>query len=353
VDRPGIELLDEALSAVPGDLRALRTRLQARLAIALYFARQPDRVAQLTEAALSTARELPDVSVLVAALEARLWETWRPDAVQARLETADELLRVASDAGAAEVAAMARRWRVVALLELAHMGEAWVEVSRHAEDARRLQLPYELMYVAVFDTMRALLEGRLAHAAAASAQVAAFGELRGGADALQFGGVHALTFAHLGGDLTPVVEGLQQFAVGYPALPAWRGAQAYALAATGREADAARELDALWPPERALPVDAVWLPGLVFASLAVVKLGDASRARHLYRLLAGFARRPVVLGAGGAVWATVSLYLAELAELAADVDAAQQHRAEAVEDLATIGATSWAASARTDAEVSR
>jgi hypothetical protein len=88
----------------------------------------------------------------------------------------------------------------------------------------------------------------------------------------------------------------------------------------------------------------VWLPGLAFLSLAVVRMRDAVRAQHLYRLLAPFAHRPVVLGAGGAVWGTVSWYLAELADVMGDGDAERRHRDAAGADLRRLGAAGWSAS---------
>ncbi len=336
VDRPSIDLLGEALTSVPDDRPDLRARLAARLAIALYFDRQPDRVTELTASALATARALGEFPVLAAALEARLWDTWRPDGVADRLAAADELLAIARAQQADEVATLARRWRVVALLEAGEIAECWAEIERHAADAVRLRLPYEQMYVAVFDSARAMLDGRLSDAMAGSARVAAFGELRGGADALQFGGVHLLSFAKLSGDLRPLVDGLRQFVEGYPAIPGWRGALAYALAATGRPAEAVVELDRVWPPERELPFDAVWLPGIAFLALTAVELGDRPRAEHLYGLLLPYAGRPVVLGAGGAVWGTISTYLAALADLLGDDEAAQHHRRRADAEVAQL-----------------
>ncbi|SHH33426.1 ATP-binding protein [Geodermatophilus nigrescens] len=338
VDAEVIGLLEDALAVVPPDRPALRARLQARLAVALSFARRPERVQELTAAALDAARGLGEGPVLAAALEARLWATWHPYGVAERLALADELLDVARREDAPETAAVARRWRVVALLEAGRIEEVWPETARHAEEAGRLRMPYELMYVAVFTTMRALLEGRLADAQASAEHVRTFAELRGGADAVQFGGVHALTLASLAGGLAAMADPLLGFARAYPALPAWGGAAAYALAVAGRTDEAQAEVDALWPPEERLPVDAVLLPGLVFLAMAVTALGDRERAAHLYRLLEPLAGRTVVLGAGGAVWGTTDARLAELAETAGRPGAAAAHRAAARAALRALGA---------------
>jgi hypothetical protein len=186
--------------------------------------------------------------------------------------------------------------------------------------------------------MRALLEGRLEDARASAEHVRTFAELRGGADAVQFGGVHALTLAQLTGELPAMADPLLGFARAYPALPAWRGGAAYALALAGRTEEAQAEVDALWPPEQELPADAVQLPGLVFLSMAVTALRDRERAAHLYRLLEPFAGRTVVLGAGGAVWGTTDARLAELAETAGRPDAAAAHRAAGRLAMQALGA---------------
>jgi DNA-binding SARP family transcriptional activator len=326
VDSVAIGLLEEALEALPEERVALRTRLQARLAVELYFARRPEQVLELTETALSTARELGDPAVLAAALEARLWARWRPDGIADRVALAD-----------GETSAVARRWRLVALLEAGRLDEVWAEAARHEEEVRRLGLPYEQMYVAVFATMRALLEGRLEDAQAASAHVTTFGELRGGADALQLGGVHALTLAVLAGRVAEIVEPIRGFVEAYPAIPAWRGALATALAAAGRVDEAATEVELVWPPEEVLPFDAVQVAGFCFLAMAVSILGDADKARHLYDALLPYARRPVVLGAGGAVLGTVDLFLAQLAAACGDRDTADRHLETAAEDLAAAG----------------
>lgn len=243
VDQDAVGLLDTALQRLPAEEAALRAALRARLAVNLYFARQPDRVAKLTDAAVAGARQLPDPEVLAAALEARLWAHWHPDGVGQRLDTARELLQLAEQHHLDEWSAVARRWRVVALLEDGRLAEAWAEVDAHARAAHTLRLPYELMYTAVFATMRALFDGRLEDAARESARVSAFGELRGGADALQFVGVHQLTFRYLRGEMGSLVDGLRGFADGYPAVQAWRAGVAYALSEAGRPAAAAAEID--------------------------------------------------------------------------------------------------------------
>lgn len=337
VEDDTIELLQEARSRIVEVDSSLHIRLSARLAIAMYFADRPGELRDLTESAVERARLRQDDGVLAAALESRLWAQWRPDLVQERITTAEELMAVAQRSGLTGLAMTGLRWRVFTLIETGDLAGAWQEAEHHAEEARRLQLPYELMYVAVFAFTRAVLEGRIDDAVLASTQVQAFGETRGGADAVQFGGVHALTFAYLNGQLATLPDAVAGFAAGFPAVPGWHAASAVTLLAAGRKREAERELDRVWPPEQGLPFDAVWLAAMGFCSLAVVLLADAERAQHLSEQLQPFTGRPVVLGAGGAVWGTVDVYLALLATVTGDHDAAQRYEARAAADLARMG----------------
>ena len=243
--------------------------------------------------------------------------------------------------GNGEMAVAARRWRLVALLEAGRIEEVWAETERHEDDARRLGLPYELMYVAVFATMRALLEGRIEDA---QAGVRARHDLRRAARrrTTRCSSVACTRsrFAVLTGRIADLVEPIRAFVEAYPAIPAWRGALATALAAAGRPDEAADEVALIWPPEVALPYDAVQLLGLCFLGDGRSLLGDADRARHLYELLRPYARRPVVIGAGGAVIGTVDLDLAQLAATYGDHDTAGRHLETAAQDLAGRAPTS-------------
>jgi hypothetical protein len=86
------------------------------------------------------------------------------------------------------------------------------------------------------------------------------------------------------------------------------------------------------------PPDAVWLVAVTFLGSTVVRLGDSDRARYLGEVLRPYDRRPIVLGAGGAVWGTVSAPLAEIAALLGDDQAATHHRNQLERDLAHWGA---------------
>jgi DNA-binding SARP family transcriptional activator len=343
IDRDAVDLLEEALAGLGDGDPDLRARLLARLAIALYFASVPERVAALTAESAALAR---DHRAVAAALEARLYASWHPDGLADRLAAATELLALAEEDHRPELGALARRWAVVALLEAGEIERARAETAKHARTAATLRQPYEEMYAAVFGALWALLEGRFADAERHSATVLEAGQHRGGADALQFAGVHLISLAQERGGIGQLEPALRANAERYPAIPAWRSALAYALAESGRHDDARAELAELAPLAATLPRDANWFPGMVFAALAVMWLGDAALARELRAELEPYAGRCVLLGAGGALWGTVERYLGLLSLTAGDDERAARELERALERDEAMGARPWAAHAR-------
>jgi hypothetical protein len=75
----------------------------------------------------------------------------------------------------------------------------------------------------------------------------------------------------------------------------------------------------------------------------VTRLGDRTRAEHLYRLLEPYGDRPVLLGAGGAVWGVGALYLGLLAASLGEIERAIVHLNTATDWLQRAGATPWLA----------
>ena len=83
LDAEAIAELEEALEAAEDGV--LRSRLQARLAVELYYAPDRTRSEALSAAAVATARAAGDPRALASALNARHVALWRPDRVEERL----------------------------------------------------------------------------------------------------------------------------------------------------------------------------------------------------------------------------------------------------------------------------
>ena len=338
VDEEAIALLEAALDALGAARPELRAAVMARLGVALYFTHDFDRIITMTDKAVAIARAHHDRVALAAALEGRLYASWHPDGLRERLQAATELLAIAEEERRPELGAGARRWLVVGLLEAGEIDRAREETARHARTAALLRQPYEEMYAAVFGALWALLEGRFADAEQCSGVVAAAGQHRGGADALQFIGVHMLTILQERGGLAALEPALRANAESYPALPAWRASVAYVLAESGQHDEARAILAELRPVAETLPRDANWFPGMIFSALAVAWLRDDELARELIGPLEAYAGRCVLLGAGGALWGTVERYLGYLHLTAGDHEAAAGCFRTALERDRTMGA---------------
>ncbi|MDW3219443.1 MAG: AAA family ATPase [Acidimicrobiales bacterium] len=112
-------LREEALAALGPDDVALRCRLEASLALSLYWetptgsraeshARSARRRDDLTAAALATARGLDDPAILAHALNARIHATWGPENRARRPALAEELIAVALELGDHDLALRGR-----------------------------------------------------------------------------------------------------------------------------------------------------------------------------------------------------------------------------------------------------
>ncbi len=343
IDTRAIELLEQALAALSGDDSALRARTLARLAIALYFTGDQGRVAATADEALRMARRIGDQTALAEAIGAQLYALWHPDGVDERLAMAEELLELAQREGQAELTAQARRWRIVPLLELGRMDEAQTEIAAHAELARTLGQPYELMYTKVFEGMRALFTGAFADAGRLAEEILSADHGRPGADAHQFYGLDMLTLTHSCGGIESLEAPIRDFVERYPGIPAWRAAILMILAQTGRHDEARAALVELARDGfAAFPKDPNLWPAMAWTSLACRDVGEPEQAAALYELMRPYEGKALVIGAGGATWGCVAFYLG----LVSEGERAVAHLEDAVSWSRERGARPWVAHAQ-------
>jgi hypothetical protein len=167
------DLLEEALERTPAP-GALRARLLARLAVGLHL--DPGSEARrrvLAEEALALARGLGDRATLGFVLARRLVGLLGPDAVDQRLATADELLRLKPSSSGVEIEALAAR--VDALAERGDrvgLDQAFAVFEQRARASRE---PFALWTAASLRAALALLEGRYAEAEALAGEALSIG----------------------------------------------------------------------------------------------------------------------------------------------------------------------------------
>jgi len=110
------------------------------------------------------ARRVSDTATLAYALNSRHWALWGDENVEERLAAATEIVRLAEQTNARELALTGHAWRVADLLELGEVEEVDEEIAVFARLAGALRQPLYWWWTLVFQAMRVLLEGRFAEA---------------------------------------------------------------------------------------------------------------------------------------------------------------------------------------------
>jgi DNA-binding SARP family transcriptional activator/tetratricopeptide (TPR) repeat protein len=343
-----VALLEEALAAVGAGDASLRSQLLARLAVELYYAPSRDRSEALSADAVAAARATGDPRTLAGALNARHVALWRPDRLEERLRTADEMIAVAGRAGDAQLELQGRNWRVADLFERGDM-DAWrAEVERHRHLAERLRLPEFAWYATLWDAVDALHAGRRDDAAALTEQARAAGERAGDRNTGLFVGMLGFLDALQRAEYADVdLDFVREKIANSPAGMSYRCSYAWVLAEVGETAGAREQLAIVSADGFArLHFDANWPTSLGECAGAAVALGDRPAAARLYELLAPYAGRPLTAGRAILSLGAVDRQLGDLAALLGRPDDAVRHYEAAVRLNDAMGMAPWAVHAR-------
>jgi RecA/RadA recombinase len=262
---------EEALASAEDTAR--RSRLQARLAVELYYAPERQRSELLSAEAVAAAREASDASALASALNARHVALWRPDRVADRLDVADEMIAAARAAGERHSELQARNWRVTDLFELGDMPACHEEIARHGRLADELRLPTFQWYAPLWAAAAATLAGRFEDAEALTARAREAGTRAGDDNAVLFCEmvrfvVHAERQEFDRVDMAFLEDKLSSS----PAGPAYRSAYAWILAGAARPTAPAASSTRRWRIRtRATRTGSRWRPGARRRRLAVIR----------------------------------------------------------------------------------
>ena len=127
-DRELESKLATAVEALGDADEALRARLLARWSVVS----KDDKDRRIrADQAVVVARNLGDGRVLADVLTGRLFVTWAPDTTRERLETADQIIDLATRMGDTRRLLDGRMWRLIALLEFGRAAEAEAELTRY------------------------------------------------------------------------------------------------------------------------------------------------------------------------------------------------------------------------------
>ncbi len=245
LDAPAIARLEEALERV--EELALRSRVQARLAVELYYAPDRGRSEALSADAVQSARASGDATALASALGARHVALWRPDRVDERLAVAQEMTAAAREAGDRHAELQAHNWRVTDLFELGDMPGWREETARHARLAQELRLPAFQWYTPLWAAAEAMLAGRYADAARLAAEAEESGQRAGDRNAELFASMvrFCARIEREAYDETDF-EFLHDKIANSPAGISYRGSYAWILAGLGETERAREELGPRW-----------------------------------------------------------------------------------------------------------
>jgi predicted ATPase/DNA-binding SARP family transcriptional activator len=350
LDEDAVELLLEAEEALPKDDSALRAGVLSRLAVGLFWRREPDRARAMGREALEMARRL-GWPVLIAETHAiALQFLDEPEQWRRRLE---DMAATDPDGATPEVRAGMIILSIQEMLELGDADGIERRVAEYCHLADEMRHPQIVWMGIVYRAMVALLRGSFEEGERLAADARTIGdryEAVSHGPLLFFLGQMMFTWIMQGrleevlGGATLGVEMIQH--------PSARGSWAWANALTGRYVEARSEFEALAVSGfDDLHRDADFPQSLAPLSEVCVLLGDAARARALYNQLLPFAGRNLVLPGGMVCWGPNDYFLGILADTMGDAEKAVAHLETALEMCERLQSPPFAA--RTQVELAR
>jgi DNA-binding SARP family transcriptional activator/tetratricopeptide (TPR) repeat protein len=345
LDLEAIARLKEALERVSD--RVLRSRVQARLAVELYYADDRTRSEHHSAQAVADARASGHASALACALGARHVALWRPDRLDERLRVTEKMITAAREAGDRQAELQAVNWRAADLFELGKTAAWREEAERHARLAAELRLPAFEWYTPLWAATDAMLAGRSDDVERLCQEALAAGVRAGDRNAMLSATMVRFSDQCQHEAYEEADRGfVEERIANSPAGIAYRGGYAWILAGLG-ETEAAREQLHV---AMALPhaFDTNWLSFQSELADASVLIGDATFAQPLYDRLAPYAGRPVTAGRATCSYGAADRSLGGLAALLGRREDAVRHLEDAIRLNEAFGASVWRMRAERD-----
>ena len=337
VDTELISLLEEALDRAGPTDSPLRATLLARLSRALHCAAMPERRASLTREALAMAHRLDDEPAQIAALHSRFWTLSGPEDLDDRLAVATDIVRLAEKTGDPEMALQGHHWRAIQLAEAGDMAAAANDLRCYKALAQALRQPLYLWFSELFSAMQALFDGHLETAERHVRQALVVGEDSRNPFSRRYFYAQLSWLRCEQGRLDELpVENESLMSDGTTLS---RVKWAFRCSVLDRRHDATADFDALAAHDFAdIPHGITWSAQIAMLSDVCSYLGDETRARVLYNLLAPYSDRNIVVGALLASSGSASHYLGVLAACSRDWEDAFSHFEHALLFNARMGA---------------
>jgi eukaryotic-like serine/threonine-protein kinase len=340
-----IKMFEDALAALGEDDSPLRALVLARLAEELYWSDQHARRKELSLLAVEISRRTGDRRALIDSLYRRHIVLTAPDTTEERLAISTEILGLIQEIGASEAVLRAHYLRIEDLVELGQMEAVDREIEVYHQRMRELHQEHLEIYDLML-AMRALMEGRFEEAEHLALRGFETGQHRREGFSTQILAAQLSTLRREQGrlaELAPVIKG---FTSQYPGLTYARCGLAFCYTQMNDRGSALEEFEHLAADDfKAISRNATWLASMVVLSEVCAYLGDAQRARVLYKLLLPYALRNASLDVY-VCYGAVSHYLGIAAATAGEFDEAEAHFAHALEFNQRMATRPWIAHTR-------
>src|SRR5262245_42240066 len=326
-DHRFLALLREALtSSGPGDSHRRCLLLSTWARCAFWDIGDSDAIAACDDG-VAMARRLGDPEVLIHALGTRFYYRWRPELARERLAIADEMLSVAVAAADPRLIAEGSYFRLLALLDLGWLRDAWSELDRFDDAVAISGQPLVKLRALWLRAARHLAMGDRLLADEVAGQASGLAERMGRPDAaVELIGQRLVLLASEGRP----DDAVRLVSPGVLGPTAYNAVVALANGLGGRPAEARESLDAVVTAglER-FPRDMSWLFTRCGLLAAAAVSGDAGAGQILYDALGPFAGQWAVLNPGVMVLGVVDHYLGLGAAMLGRLDEALDHRRRA------------------------
>ena len=339
LDDEQLALLREGLEALDTADSPLRATLLARLSVASTLGATHDDRVTLAERALAMARRCQDDGAIAYALSAWCDAHAGPRHSRHRLEAAFEMLAAAKRADDPELELLARRFQIVAQMELADVVQASRSIDAFAQLADRLRQPQFCWYARLVEGMRSLLRGDVDTAFTLATAASELGRSVGSANARMLTDGSLLPIiARERGDpsflarMEEVNRDHPEAARGVDVMPLFAIGHGISTSAVRRALDSAGDM--AWLEEE----DGLFVQAMCLLGDGAAFVGDTGLMDRIEPAIAPYAERLVLDGTAAVCYGPVATTLARIAAGRGQVAAACDLYDRAAALLQSIGA---------------
>jgi tetratricopeptide (TPR) repeat protein len=334
-----VNILEEALAALPEDDSRVRVRVLANLVRVKYFGEEREQVRRWADEAVARAERIGHPGTLFAALEAQHYALLVPEGLEERLRISARMPDLARRSGSARFEALAHLWRVVDLLELPDVAGADAEIASFERLARELRQPFYRWLACGFRATRAQMEGRLAEAETLMIEALGYGREADSPNALTFFGTQLFHLREEQGRVDELIDTMQKIVTDNPALPVFRIGVSLIHAICDRREEARTSFEQVAARDfEDVPRDLHRIPMLTSAAAVCMYLGDRRRAALIHEELVRHEGRVFVAGVATYWGGSIDRILGFLEETLGRLDDAVAHYQRAADLASKAGA---------------